>query len=108
MEPPDTFKIFVLFDREYSKMNLFFCSTIMSLLTRNTVNVMASNSVIVCHIIGSPVAVFRWRERDIKVIVFNSFFQNDAGAFSKWVNLVRAFKSVRFDVKKKTDRLSEA
>ena len=27
--------------------------------------------------------------------------QNDAGAFSKCVNLVRAFKSVRFDVKKK-------
>lgn len=82
-------------------MNLFFCSTIMSLLTRNTVNVKASNSVIVCHIIGSPVAVFRWREIDIKVIVFNSFFQNDAGVFSKCVNLVRAFKSVRFDVKKK-------
>ena len=81
-------------------MNLFFCSTIMSLLTRNTVNVKASNSVIVCHIIGSPVVVFRWRERDIKVIVFNSFFQNDAGAFSKWVNLVRGFKSVRFDEKK--------
>lgn len=92
MEPPDTFKKFVLFDREHSKMNVFFCSRIMSLLTRNTVNIMASNSVIVCHIIGSPVAIFRWREMDIKVIVFNSFFQNYAFAFSKCVNLGRAFK----------------
>lgn len=100
MEPPDTFKMFLLFDREYSKMNLFFCSTNMSLLTRNTVNVMASNSEIVCHIIGSPLAVFKWREIDIKVIVFISFFQNDAFAFSKCVNLGGAFKSVRFDVKK--------
>ena len=37
---------------------------------------------------------------DIKVIVFNSFFQNDAFAFLKCVNLGRAFESVRFDVKK--------